>query len=228
MLFIFIFGVAIVCGVVGASMAKSRGKDSALWFLICAFFPIIGILALAVSGEDPPTRSSQGLTQASASPVQTVRSETKITAVDTAAWKALREYDADIASAVAAIGVYGRDAEERLATAYLAVSDKNLLPAIISKISQDFEGAAREKIVEEERRRAAMNDRELQMALERERRSKYTIDQIEANGMVYAGRKVKSAALYAGDRQDLQGWAEILYEDGSTEMRSGGSVIFKA
>lgn len=49
--FILFFVVAIMFGVVGASMAKSRNRDGAVWFIICFLFPLIGLLALAVGGE---------------------------------------------------------------------------------------------------------------------------------------------------------------------------------
>ena len=53
---------------------------------------------------------------------------------DRAKWRALVEYDSDIARVVSALSPYGQKYVDQLATAYLALNDKEYLPMIVQKI----------------------------------------------------------------------------------------------
>ena len=148
---------------------------------------------------------------------------------DNPAWKTLKEFDADIQGAIAQLSDFGPQAEERLASAYLSVSDKGLLPSIVSKIAAEEEQGAIAREEEKARCAVAMSERERELLAERERRAQYTIHLIKEAGMVYDGRKVISAEMYYGAAAADQGWAKILYEDGRTELRAGSSwMLMKA
>jgi hypothetical protein len=53
---------------------------------------------------------------------------------DKAKWRALVEYDSDIARVVSALSPYGQKYIDQLAAAYLALNDKEYLPMIVQKI----------------------------------------------------------------------------------------------
>jgi hypothetical protein len=53
---------------------------------------------------------------------------------DRAKWRALVEYDSDIARVVSALSPYGQKYVDQLAAAYLALNDKKYLPMIVQKI----------------------------------------------------------------------------------------------
>jgi len=53
---------------------------------------------------------------------------------DAAKWKALVEFDSDIAEANKQVAVYGEQYVDQLAAAYLALNEKQYLPSIVQKI----------------------------------------------------------------------------------------------
>jgi len=53
---------------------------------------------------------------------------------DRGKWRALVEYDSDIARVVSALSPYGQKYIDQLAAAYLALNDKEYLPMIVQKI----------------------------------------------------------------------------------------------
>jgi hypothetical protein len=53
---------------------------------------------------------------------------------DKVKWRALVEYDPDISRVAAALAPYGQKYTDQLATAYLALNDKDYLPLIVQKI----------------------------------------------------------------------------------------------
>ena len=86
---------------------------------------------------------------------------TATSTLDNPAWKTLKEFDADVKAAVAQLSGLGRPAEERLASAYLAVNDKSLLPAMVTTI------------LEESRKKAELDKKFAQeMAMEQEKRNR--------------------------------------------------------
>lgn len=146
-----------------------------------------------------------------------------VSMVGTPAWQTLREFDADIRAAVTQLEPFGPKAEERLATAYLAVNDKGLLVSIVATILADEKKGAAAREEKDAQRAAAISAREKELFDEREKRAQDTISRIKELGMVYEGRNVVSAEMYYGERIADQGWAKIVYEDGRVELRAGSS-----
>lgn len=143
----------------------------------------------------------------------------------TAAWKTLKEFDADIREAVAQLHAYGTRAEERLASAHLSINDKSLLPSIVAKIASDEKQEAVQRQEKEARKLAALSDRDKDVLLRREARARETIDMIRAANMTFEGRKVVSADMHDTDIPSQQGWAKVVYEDGKAELRAGSSFL---
>lgn len=146
-----------------------------------------------------------------------------VSPLDNPAWKTLKEFDADIQQALAKLSGFGPKAEERLASAYLFVNDKGLLPSIVAKINADEEQNAIAREEEKARRAAEMSARERELLADRERKSEYTISRIKEVGMMHRGKKVVSAEMYYGETAADQGWAKIVYEDGKVELWAGSS-----
>jgi hypothetical protein len=142
---------------------------------------------------------------------------------DSPAWKALKEFDADIRDAARRIIPFGVQAEERLASAYMALNDKKLLESIMLKITQDEEKRLKDIDEETKKYNASLTDRQRELVLDRRQRAQFTIDRIKEAGMVYGGKQVLSAELFDGERPADQGWAKIVYEDGTAELRAGSS-----
>lgn len=215
--------VAVVAGLIGGFMAQAKGKDVALWGILCALFPI-AILILAFKEDEPRHAAYAPQRPYTASVPPPVEAKPVIvTSRDNPAWKTLKEFDADIQEAVAKLVGFGPQAEERLASAYLSVNDKGLLPSIVAKISADEEKNAVAHEEEKARRAVAMSQRDKELLADRERKAEHTIGLIKEAGMVYDGRKVVSADMYYGATAADQGWVKIVYEDGRTELRAGSS-----
>ncbi len=178
--------------------------------------------ATSTSASPHIGQNSSYLTPAQ-TPHPTPKNATPPSVTKSEAWVALKEFDADIQSAVASINGYGLQAEERLATAYLAVKDKDLLQAITKKIADDEEASRKSSEERASMREASLTARQKDLIADRESRARYTIDRIKSAGMIYNGKKVTSAELYYGDLPSDQGWAKIVYEDGSAELRAGTS-----
>lgn len=196
-----------------------------------AFLAWTGYLLLLKSQtERAPLRHAGYASDASpsqrvvAQPVQTPAVQPVVASVVASpAWKTLREFDADIQAAVARLEPFGVKAEERLATAYLAVSDKGLLPSIVAKIAADEEAKASVREEEKTWHGQELSERQKEMLAEREKNAEQTIRLIKSNGMLYHGRKVESAEMYYGPTLAEKGWAKVIYEDGRVELRAGMS-----
>jgi uncharacterized protein DUF5362 len=68
------------------------------------------------------------------SSVQMAEMPQRSTAYDVAKWKALVEFDSDIADASKRVGAYGDRYVDQLAAAYLALNDKQYLGTVVDKI----------------------------------------------------------------------------------------------
>jgi hypothetical protein len=215
--------IAVISGTAGGFLARSKGKEVFLWAILCFFFPI-AILILAFKDDEkvapehvPEYRPSlSAKTPAEIGPVLA-------TAVSDTAWKTLKEFDADVQDAAAKVERFGPQAEERLASAYMSVKDKGLLPSIVAKIVADEEKEAIAREEEKARRAIAMSERDKEILADRESRAERTIGYIKEMGMVYDGQKVVSAEMYYGATVADQGWAKIVYESGKEELRAGSS-----
>jgi hypothetical protein len=214
--------VAILAGLLGGFIAQAKGKDVALWGILCAMLPLAILILAFLSSETSAARkavSSRPVPQ----PVLAADRPAPVAARENPAWKTLVEFDADIQEAVAKLLAFGQHAEERLAAAYLSVNDKGLLPSIVTKIVADEEQRAITLADAKAKRAEAMSEREKELLAERERKAEHTIHHIREMGMVYGGRRVLSAEMYYGATVADQGWAKIAYEDGRVELRAGSA-----
>lgn len=221
--------VMVVFAFIGAAMASGRNRSPFLWAVICFFTGIIGVIILAVIGTDrepyvpvyaqPAAPFGQRLSGPVASSTATVSSSS------TAAWKTLKEFDADIREALGHLQPFGSQAEERLATAYLSINDKSLLPSIVSKIVSDEEQAIARREEQKAHSLAAASERDRELIAQRESRARETIRLIRDQGMTYEGRKVASVDMHSTDNPSEQGWAKIVFEDGRSELRAGSSFL---
>jgi hypothetical protein len=206
----------------------------AIYFIglaVAAGFCLVGIYMFAQDANGKSSsRPSYGSGVSSAAPPSTrsYREELAVKATPTSVtdsqkWKTLREFDGDIQNAMKKIEKFGLPAEERLATAYLAVSDKQLLDSIVTKIIADEEQQAAKWEEQKTKRHTSLSENAKQMISDRESRAIKTIAEIKAAGMMYNGKNVVSVEMYNGEAVHDQGWAMIQYEDGSKELRAGTS-----
>jgi hypothetical protein len=54
---ILILIVGIVSAFFGAKLAQNKGRDPALWGLMCFLFPLLGLVVLALVGDLSPSRA---------------------------------------------------------------------------------------------------------------------------------------------------------------------------
>lgn len=93
---------------------------------------------VAVSKE--VSRASTAKTiDAQATPVGAYGSAPSTKEYDEAKWNALKEFDDDIRVAAYRIAAFGPAMEDKLAKAYLAISDKAYLQSIVSKLEAEAE-----------------------------------------------------------------------------------------
>ena len=106
--------IAIVFGVIGANVARNKGKDAAAWGIICFLLPFAVIFLLASSSQSLPLES----------PAEDLDQK----------WAALVRYDPEIRAAAEQVAPYGPLATSMLRDLYTAVQNKAALPSIISDI----------------------------------------------------------------------------------------------
>ncbi len=231
MIFIVYIFIGVVFAFIGAEMAKSRKRDAAIWAVISFLFPLVGVIALAIAGEDKGLSTMRSYVtghEAKNFSIEQVNRTSPAAEQDSArssAWKTLKEFDQDIAEAVQKLAPFGQNAEERLAKAYLAVSDKSLLPSMVAKITSDEQSAKAET---ESKRAEALskNSKEVLDKLKaREAAAAATIEAIKSSGMMFNGAKVASVKMYDGDDAHDYGFARIVYKDGRIELRAGSTFI---
>lgn len=148
-----VFFVALASGFIGAFWALSKNKSPILWGLLCFFFPLIGIIFLAMSeAEDSPEEKiAKALTNAGVAG-GAVGSASQST-VDMTKWNTLVELDSEISAAASAVRQYGPRYERMLAEKYLALNDKHYLSAAVGKVVEIAE-AERDTIGAREREEA--------------------------------------------------------------------------
>jgi len=227
--FLYLISGAIFA-VIGTEMARARNRDVAVWGLICFVTGLLGIIVLAVVGdessEDTDSRAPRSGNQLGYVPRETVKKS-----YDEKKWSALKEFDPDIAQAAAQVAKFGSVAEDRLATAYLAIGDKSLLSAMVGKlVTEESTALAEQEQKNAERVRKAaelkqtMSGQQLQLLVDREKRARATLEQIQNDGMMLDGKKVVSAEMYVSDLAHKQGWLKVVYENGREELRAGASM----
>ena len=104
------FLLFVVSGLIGAFWANAKNKNVVLWGTLCFFFPVIGLvfLALAKSEEPIERRIAREMTSAmpqphydynrvrATTPPQVVKPADFTSSYDRAKWNALQEVDAEI------------------------------------------------------------------------------------------------------------------------------------
>lgn len=112
MFFVYLF-IALIAGVVGGNWAKAKGQNPIVWGLLCALFPI-ALIALAVIANGDTGTSAQASEK----------------------WAVLKEVDGEIAAAAAQAAALGPQYEKLLAEKYVALNDKQYLPALLDGVRQ--------------------------------------------------------------------------------------------
>jgi hypothetical protein len=105
--------VMLVFGAIGGFWASSKSLNPWLWALLCACFPVIGLIILAF--QRPALLPVTG-------------------GMGTDRWSALVEVDAEIAAAAREARSLGHGYEDMLAQKYLALNDKSYLPNLLETI----------------------------------------------------------------------------------------------
>lgn len=103
-------------------MARSRDRDPAIWAVICFLFPLIGVLALAISGGAPRSSANRG-----------------VAGEEGKKWQVLQELDPDIRAAADRIREADPSYEGLLAQKYMALNDKNYLKAAEEAVMQQID-----------------------------------------------------------------------------------------
>lgn len=119
----FILLIAIVSGLIGGFIANSKGKNVFLWFILCALFPLVGLVVLLL------LKGNQAAPQAAL----------PASSYDAARWSALLAYDPDLKAAADRVTPYGQSAVDRLARDFLALNDKGYLDRIVGEITREAE-----------------------------------------------------------------------------------------
>jgi hypothetical protein len=109
--------VGLICGLIGASIARESGRDGAIWFVLCFATSLVGIIALAAGGRVP-----NGAASAAAAAAKR--------------WRILVELDPELADAAAAVRAHGARYEEMLADYYLTVDDRGYLANARDRVLQ--------------------------------------------------------------------------------------------
>ncbi|MGR9168615.1 hypothetical protein [Rhizobium sp. KDH_Rht_773_N] len=117
--------VALVCAFIGAGMARTRNRNTAVWGILCFLFGLVGIILLALVGQGSPGAAAP----------QVVHQK----GPDMARWKTLTELDPDIASAATSARAAGLQYEQALAEKYLILNDKQYLASALAKVLEQAE-----------------------------------------------------------------------------------------
>lgn len=153
--------VLAACGFAGASMAKAKGKDPAVWFILCFLTGIIGLLVLASSSssaksadvqeldddaelpqDDTPLSLRIATLAAAQAEEEAAKKKVMAAAVqrtpkfvfDEAEWDRLLASDREISDAADAVRAIGLTYEDELAASFLKDKDKSRLPLIVEAI----------------------------------------------------------------------------------------------
>ncbi|MGR9399867.1 hypothetical protein ACU8M5_08960 [Rhizobium leguminosarum] len=124
-MFIFIV-VGIIFGLIGSAIAKRKNKEPVLWFIICAFTGLIGIIILAVLKSE---QTIVAITQDG----QTTSRVISMKPEDWKKWQALVDLDPEIAVAASTARNRSPECEVNLAEKYMTLNDKNYLSAALGK-----------------------------------------------------------------------------------------------
>jgi hypothetical protein len=226
-------------GVVGYLVAKSKGRQPMLWAVICALFPLIGLIILAflrpeltTTSESPsydliayPAASTQTATPIAALP----KREGKERAYDGKKWAALVEIDQDIAEAAAKVRAVGDRYVDQLAETYLTLNDKSYLSSVVDKVLERARDDLRkhEALAADAAERTATFAGENAALVEQRRRfADAARASIKARGGIddASGKRVVAASVYTGPVAQWAGSLKLEFADRSLELRKSESM----
>ncbi|MFG1225279.1 YrzE family protein [Xanthobacter wiegelii] len=119
--------IALVSGLIGGFLASSKGKNVFLWFILCAMFPLVGLIILLFSKN----KAAQAALPAGA--------------YDAARWNTLVSYDPELKAAADRLAPYGQSYVDQLARDFLALGDKAYLARIADQIEQAAKNEAAQR-----------------------------------------------------------------------------------
>lgn len=183
--------LAAISGLIGAFWAQSKNKNALLWGVLCALFPVVGLLFLAMSSreESPEEKMTKSLIKAGvinpdiasrssnnhilaapiyggrdASNLPNIQNEKFAYKYDVAKWKSLVELDEEISDAAARARKMGEQYEDLLAEKYLPLNDKKYLLAALTKVIQKANSDLVMSAIEAERKQEESESKKLEDA----------------------------------------------------------------
>jgi hypothetical protein len=225
--------VLVISGIIGALIAQSKNKNVGLWFVICFFFSLIGILILLFSKADESQEKKLATAIAAtnrewAQKLPRVASNVEFAtqAYDKKKWNTLVEIDSDIAAAVQQIRPLGERYVIQFAEKYLTLNDKSYLQNIVERILLD---AKKESALLSDRLVAETMKNRQKITDARNQYLEYTTAKIEAiranSGLdPHSGKRVEAAAIYEGAIPSMHGALLLTFADGSIELRTQNSM----
>jgi hypothetical protein len=120
--------LGVIFGLICGAMAASKNKNVFLWFVAGLFFGFIPLIILAMSS---PEKSQE---EKIAEALTTSNTTTTSSIYDVKRWKALVEFDPEIAAAANSVLPFGQKYVDQLAEKFLALNDKQYLSSIAGKI----------------------------------------------------------------------------------------------
>lgn len=224
----------LLCGVVCAVIASSKGKSTVGWFFLGCILGIFGIILVAVLPSENPTtvRIVDDWSNRSSEPRWMARSEAPSRAIsqptqtsppqpslgyDTKKWQVLKEVDSEVAASAARVAEFGARYEHELAEKYFVLGDRSYLAAIEQKIT---EKAQSEK--EEKRKLAEANGSALATSADEEARDYSNLMRVHDGRDPEFDIKVASVEPYFGSWIGFQGGIKVTLENGDVILRRRG------
>ncbi|MCT2581123.1 MAG: hypothetical protein E5X23_08465 [Mesorhizobium sp.] len=211
MLFLIAVVIMGVFAMIGYNMAAARNKDPMTWAILCGLTGLIGVLILAATGEakaeipDDPLRVRDDSASRVARPVE---SAAPAHTYDKAKWEVLKEVDNDISRSSAMALQLGAKYEQILAEKYLTLGDKSYLPALLTKLKEQYDA--------EQGAAAAIKNSSAAAEYEKFMTKVSANDGVDPDN----GLRVVKAVEYNGPASSYHGGIKVVYENGRTVLRN--------
>jgi hypothetical protein len=242
MFFLIWVAVGAIFAWAGASMAANRNRDPMLWGIISFFTGIIGIVILAVIGEERQPVTAQSYSASTlpmgrlgdASVERAVTNDASVKSYDVKRWTALKEVDGELAVAAKEASELGPGHEDELAEKFLILNDKNYLPNLIDNLRKkvaekaDFEARQQETAANQAalKAEAAKRAAEEEVVKGREFQDAFLKRIAENGGRDPENNKVvKLATPCSGKYISTRGGVRVVYADGSAVIRRHSSSM---
>lgn len=220
---ILYFILALITGFIGARIARRKGRDTTVWFLICALTGGLGIIALLI-GEDAPDHAPRQLQTFRSLPPLPSSKSARTPPYDAAKWKTLLEVDPELRARHDEIAVFGPQYVEAFASKYMQLSDRSYTSMIadaVLKIAHD-DGAKKENafalMPDDARARYSENLSDSRSMIETLRQNR--------NFDYLTNKRVRDMSIYDGKVQSNKGGLLLTFADGSIEVRAGSARSF--